>query len=121
MYRVNITDHFSSAHQLRGYKGKCEELHGHNWKVKVEVEGKKLNETGLLIDFKDLKQITKNILTRLDHRLLNDIDPFKDKNPSSEFIAEYLFSEIKIALPPSVNLISVSVWESENSYAVYFE
>ena len=121
MYRINITDHFSSAHQLRGYKGKCEELHGHNWKVQVEVEGEKLNETGLLMDFKDLKQITHTILDRLDHRFLNDIDPFKNNNPTSEFISEYLFLEFNKSLPSSVTLVSVSVWESENAYAVYFE
>jgi 6-pyruvoyltetrahydropterin/6-carboxytetrahydropterin synthase len=121
MHRLKVIDDFSSAHQLRGYQGECEELHGHNWKVEVEVEGEKLDSVGLLIDFKELKQLVHTVIGELDHRFLNDIKAFKDTNPSSELIARYIYSELKNKLPSQVTLVSVTVRESENACAVYFE
>ena len=121
MYKLKVIDVFSSAHQLKGYQGKCEELHGHNWKVEVEVEGKKLDSIGLLIDFKELQQIVHTVLGKLDHRFLNDIKAFKGTNPSSELIAKYIYSELKNKLPSQVTLVSITVWESEKACAVYFE
>lgn len=119
MYRLKIIEHFSSAHQLRGYQGECEELHGHNWKVEVEVEGRKLNSIGLLIDFKQLKQFTHTVLKELDHKFLNTIKEFKNTNPSSELIARYIYSEIKTKLPPQMSIVSITVWESEKACAAY--
>ena len=119
MYRLKVTDGFASAHQLKGYQGKCEDLHGHNWKVEVMVRGEVLDSVGLLIDFKDLKKILRRIIDQLDHKFLNDI--MDDINPSSELIAKHIHAEIKPCLPPAVSLESVAVWESDNSCAIYSE
>jgi 6-pyruvoyltetrahydropterin/6-carboxytetrahydropterin synthase len=97
-------------------------VHGHNWKVEVFVKSKELNDIGLAIDFKDLKKITKNILSELDHKNLNEIPPFDKINPSSENIARFLFNRIKKEIKvPSVTVSKISVWESHNSVASYFE
>jgi len=122
MFEVSIETSFSAAHRLNNYRGNCEALHGHNWKVRVTVETAALNEIGLGIDFRDLKEKTRRVLSPFDHVLLNDLAPFKDINPSSEAIARYLFIELKreiTALP--VRLKKVSVWESDNSWVTYTE
>ncbi len=121
MYRLKVIDHFSSAHQLKGYMGECENLHGHNWKVEVVVEGEKLDSVGLMIDFKELKKLIHTIIGELDHRFLNDIEPFKETNPSSELISRHIYSELKSELPSGVSLDSVVVWESETACAAYSE
>ncbi|MCX5706385.1 MAG: 6-carboxytetrahydropterin synthase QueD [Candidatus Omnitrophica bacterium] len=117
MYNIKIEDSFSSAHNLRGYKGKCEELHGHNWKVEVAVASKKLDKIGMVMDFKILKAKLSCILERLDHKYLNRIENFKKINPTSENIAKYIFDQLK---PKIKGLKSVTVWESENSSATYY-
>ena len=121
MYRLSVYDYFSSAHQLVGYEGKCEELHGHNWKVEIEIEGNEIDNIGMLMDFKILKSMLKEILDEMDHKFLNNLEQFKDTNPSSEFIAKYVFNQIKVQLPKVVKITSTSIWESERSRAVYFE
>lgn len=121
MYRVSVTDSFSSAHQLKGYQGKCEEIHGHNWKVEVEVEGTELDEIGLLIDFGELKKILKEVIQELDHRMLNDLPVFREINPSSEHLARYIYHRIREALPKGISIHTIAVWESENSRAIYSE
>ncbi len=121
MYRITVYDYFSSAHQLRGYKGKCEELHGHNWKVEIQVEGENLDDVGLLIDFKDIKTILKNAIEELDHKMLNEIRPFNELNPSSELIAKYIHEKIDRLLPDEIKLAQTSIWESENSKCTYYE
>ncbi|MCU0822634.1 MAG: 6-carboxytetrahydropterin synthase QueD [Spirochaetes bacterium] len=121
MYRIKIYDRFSSAHFLKGYKGECESLHGHNWKVEIEVQGEELDNVGMLMDFKRLKAILHDILVNLDHRLLNDIHPFSESNPSSEIISGYIYKTVKEKLPQGLSIHMVSVWESENSVASYFE
>lgn len=118
MYNIKIEAHFSSAHNLVGYKGKCEELHGHNWKVEVAVCSNKLDKTGMVMDFKDLKMRVNKILDKLDHKYLNKISYFKKVNPTSENIAEYIYNCLKAEV---VGLSSVTVWESENSAATYQE
>ena len=94
MYELKIISQFAAAHQLRESGGKCERLHGHNWKVEVYVQGEQLGEHGLLIDFKDIKRAANQVLERLDHRFLNDIPAFESTNPSSENIARHLFESL---------------------------
>ncbi len=123
MYRIGVWDHFSSAHFLRNYNGKCEHLHGHNWKVEVVLEGDKLDSAGMLIDFGVVKKYLKEIMDILDHKCLNDdIDFFKDLSPSSENIARFIFSELSNKFKASkVRVYEVKVFESDNSYAIYRE
>jgi 6-pyruvoyltetrahydropterin/6-carboxytetrahydropterin synthase len=114
---------FASAHQLRGYRGKCENLHGHNWKVQVFVDAERLNEIDIAIDFHDLKRITNEIVSQLDHKLLNEIFPFTEKNPSSENIAKWLFDSLRDNLKgyENIKIHAVTIWESETASATYFE
>jgi len=120
MYNVFIQTNFSAAHLLRNYKGKCENLHGHNWKVEVTVTTETLDETGMAIDFSILKQKTDSIIKPLDHKYLNEIPYFKKINPSSENIAAYIFKLLKEKLEDTnAKLKKVSVWESETSKASY--
>lgn len=121
MYRLTVHDYFSSAHQLKGYKGKCETIHGHNWKVEVDVQGERLNEIGLLMDFHDLRRMLRDILERLDHVLLNEVEEFRESNPSSEHVARHVYESLGKKLSPGVSVSSVTVWESENARATYFE
>jgi 6-pyruvoyltetrahydropterin/6-carboxytetrahydropterin synthase len=122
MFELMIETHFSAAHQLRCYKGKCEKLHGHNWKIQVYILAERLNEIDIAIDFHDLKKITEEIIAPLDHSFLNDIFPFTEKNPSSENIAKWLYDSLKKRLSgDDVNLSAVTVWESETASATYFE
>ena len=123
MYLLTIEDHFASAHQLRGYKGKCENIHGHNWKVVMNVKGEKLNEIGLLIDFHDLKAILKKITDYLDHKNINEVTPFDKINPSSENIAEYIAARAQEELDRTgqdITVDSVTVWESETSRCTFY-
>lgn len=95
MYEVSVKAHFSAAHRLKGYKGSCENLHGHNWEVAVFVRGTKLDSTGLLVDFHDVKDAVRTTLAELDHSDLNEAAGLKGKNPSSENIAEYLYRTLR--------------------------
>lgn len=122
MYEVSIQTAFSAAHRLRNYQGDCEALHGHNWKVQVTVQAHRLNEIGLAIDFKALKKITAESLSRMDHACLNDIAPFDRENPSSENIARVLYRELDGRLAEyGVTLAKISVWESDSAWASYSE
>jgi 6-pyruvoyltetrahydropterin/6-carboxytetrahydropterin synthase len=123
MYVLTVEDTFASAHQLRGYKGKCENIHGHNWKVVLSVKGRELNDIGLLIDFNDLKTILKKITGFLDHKNINEIPPFDILNPSSELIAEFICNETSKELKKFNNDIeveSVTVWESGTSRCTFY-
>ena len=120
MYQVSIQTQFSAAHFLRNYKGNCENLHGHNWKVEVTVSSDTLDDTGMVIDFTILKQKTTNIIEQFDHTHLNEIPHFVKINPSSENIAAYVFNLLKEELKDTtVMLTKVSVWESDTSRASY--
>ena len=123
MYYLTVSDYFSAAHQLTHYQGKCENLHGHNWKVEITVKGQKLNDIGLLIDFTDLKKILKAILSQYDHKFLNDIPILKGKQTSSEIIAQTIFTQLKEQLIPykNVEIYSVRVYESNNAVCEYRE
>jgi 6-pyruvoyltetrahydropterin/6-carboxytetrahydropterin synthase len=120
MYELQITTQFAAAHQLRNFRGKCEKLHGHNWRIDVFVEGEKLNDTGLLIDFKDLKDATDKILDELDHSFLNELPQFKDQNPSSENIAAYIFMKLSSELnDTNIKVSKVTAWESDTANSSY--
>ncbi len=114
-----VTGRFAAAHSLRNFKGRCEALHGHNWKVEITVRGQKMDQADLLMDFGDLKRLMNQALDKLDHRHLNEIPPFDQVNPSSEMIAKFLYEEISRGLPPQVAMARVAAWESDDSRATY--
>src|SRR5215475_9459528 len=121
MFEVTVEQTFAAGHALRNYKGKCENVHGHNFKVQVVIEGEKLDETGLLVDFIDVKNSMRAIIDRLDHVFLNDISPFDVKNPSAENIAEYFYVEMSQSLKADVpvRLREVKVWETDIQSATF--
>ena len=120
MFELTVISDFSAAHRLRGYTGKCENLHGHNWKVSVVVESKDLNRIGIVMDFKDIKKELNNVLEKLDHKDLNNLVFFKKINPSSENIASFIYSRISSKLKDKgVKIKKVSVWETDTSCASY--
>lgn len=122
MYELMIETSFSAAHQLRGYMGKCEQLHGHNWKVQVHVTAEKLNQIDIAIDFHELKRLTNEIISPLDHTFLNDIFPFTEKNPSSENIAKWIYDCLKKRInDENIEVSAVTVWESDTASATYYE
>jgi len=122
MYEMFIKAGFNSAHNLRGYKGKCENLHGHSWKVEARFEKETLNKIGISIDFNVLKAKLKDILKGLDHVYLNEVSAFKNENPSAENIARFIYMELKRTVQEKgLFLKTVSVWESESSCASYSE
>ena len=119
MYRVSVEQHFDAAHYLRDYHGKCENLHGHRFKVVVSLKAKKLNEIGLAYDFVELKRHLGEILTQFDHTCLNEVPPFDKLNPSSENIAVAIYDQLRRRLSGEVLLSSVEVWESPQSCVAY--
>ncbi len=120
MFELKVTTHFAAAHQLRMVAKKCENLHGHNWRIEVRLEGDTLNEAGVLMDFGEVKAHVADIMAMLDHKFLNEIDYFQG-NPSSENIAVFIARELQTALDnPDVKVASVSAWESDNACATYF-
>lgn len=122
VYELRVVSQFAAAHQLEEYGGKCERLHGHNWKVEVSVTGSDLGKEGLLVDFRAIKEATERIIKGLDHQFLNDLKEFKGINPSSENIAHYLFRALSKALNTENYRVSgVTAWESESACATYRE
>ena len=122
MYELKIVSHFAAAHRLEDFHGACENLHGHNWKIEVYVQGKELGEDGLLLDFKIMKKKTEEILNGLDHKYLNELPPFRDKNPSSENIARYIFDLLSKELNnENIKVSRVTAWESDTACATYYE
>ena len=122
MFEVSVEQTFAAGHALRNYKGACENVHGHNFKVRVTLEGTKLDEAGMLVDFLDVKKYMKDIIARLDHQFLNDIAPFDVVNPSAENIAEYFFQQLRTPLaenPVQVEISEVRVWETDIQSACY--
>jgi 6-pyruvoyltetrahydropterin/6-carboxytetrahydropterin synthase len=121
MYEITVLSHFSGAHRLRYLHGKCEELHGHNWKVEVSVTSNQLGKEGVVIDFGILKKKLEKVLKPLDHAYLNELPFFSGMEPSSENIAKYIFNKLKVELQGGhVALKKATAWESENSCATYF-
>jgi len=121
-YELKVTSRFAAAHQLREFHGACENLHGHNWKVEVYVTGENLKREGLLVDFGEMKQATREVLGTLDHRFLNELEPFRDNNPSSENIARHIFQYLSDKLNHGdIRVSKVTAWESEDACASYME
>ena len=119
MYQVSVEQHFDAAHYLRDYQGKCENLHGHRFKVVVSLKVTRLNEIGLAYDFVELKRHLGGILAQFDHTCLNDVSPFDRINPSSENIAVIIYDKLKMHFSGEVSLSSVEVWESPQSCITY--
>lgn len=116
MYSIKVEASFSSAHNLRGYRGKCEELHGHNWRVEVVLAANRLDKTGMLVDFTIVKKHLSAVLEELDHKYLNNVPYFKKVNPTSENIAFYVYKKLRSR---RVKVSAVTVWENATSAATY--
>jgi 6-pyruvoyltetrahydropterin/6-carboxytetrahydropterin synthase len=125
MYEVTVEAGFSSGHYLRNYKGKCENPHGHNYKVEVTLRGEILDKAGLLLDFKDLKQVMRPVIERLDHQMLNDLAPFTEINPSAENLARFFFDETNRQLDEMtagrVRVKDCTIYETDTTSAKYYE
>jgi 6-pyruvoyltetrahydropterin/6-carboxytetrahydropterin synthase len=124
LYELKITNHFAAAHNLREFCGKkCENLHGHNWFVEARVRASELDGTGLVMDFGDVKRRLNEVLDELDHKYLNELPYFKERNPSSENIALFIFTRLAPMVSEDsgkrARLYSVSAWESDNASATY--
>ena len=122
MFEISVEETFSAGHALRGYKGKCENPHGHNYGVRVNVEGEKLDSIGLLFDFVHLKRILRELIGDVDHKFLNDQAPFDAINPSAENIAKFLYQEASKQigqLPNAPRIKSITVWETDETSATY--
>lgn len=118
MYEIKIYSDFSAAHNLRNYRGKCENLHGHNWKIEAVFAYESLDKDGLAVDFKDAKKILKEVLGEFDHSYLNETGAFKNLNPTSENIAKLIYDNLK---KKDIHIYSVSVWENDKNCATYRE
>ena len=124
MFEVSVEQTFAAGHALRNYHGKCENVHGHNYRVRVLVEGKELDDAGLLVDFVEMKRIMRDIIERLDHQFLNDVPPFDKLNPSAENMARYFFEEMVRLLDSGarknpVRVSEVKIWETDTATATY--
>jgi len=125
MYEVTVERGFSSGHFLRNYKGKCENPHGHNYKVRITLRGETLDRAGLLLDFKDLKQVMRPLIERIDHQMLNDIVPFTEINPSAENLARFFYEETNKQLSEMtggrVSVKDCTIYETDTTTATYYE
>ena len=119
MYELRVESGFSAAHSLRGYGGNCERLHGHNWQVEVRLSADRLDPLGLAVDFRQMKRLLEEVLAALDHRYLNELEPFRTENPSTERLAQYIYERLAAKLPATVRLTEVTAWESEDCAATY--
>lgn len=126
MFEISVERTFAAGHALRNYRGKCENVHGHNYKVRVTLNGAELDQAGLLCDFIEVKRLMDGIIERLDHRFLNDIAPFDELNPSAENLARYFYQELARGLGESpaavpVHIGEVKIWETDATTATYRE
>jgi|SRR5580693_5177429 6-pyruvoyltetrahydropterin/6-carboxytetrahydropterin synthase len=123
MFQVSVEETFSSGHALRGYRGKCENVHGHNYRVRVTVEGPQLDSIGLLCDFTEVKRVLREIIRGLDHQFINDLEAFRTVNPSAENLAKYFYDEVTrqltAALPAGARVTDTIVWETDTASAQY--
>jgi 6-pyruvoyltetrahydropterin/6-carboxytetrahydropterin synthase len=125
MYELTVERGFSSGHYLRNYKGKCENPHGHNYKVRITLRGETLDTAGLLLDFRDLKHVMRPVIDRIDHQMLNDLDPFTTINPSAENLAKYFYDETNRQLAEMtagrVRVKDCTIYETDTTTATYYE
>jgi 6-pyruvoyltetrahydropterin/6-carboxytetrahydropterin synthase len=122
MFQVSVEETFSAGHALRGYKGKCENPHGHNYRVRVNVEGAELDSIGLLLDFVHLKRVLRELIAGVDHKYLNDQAPFDAINPSAENMAKFFYDGASaqiLQLPNAPRITSITVWETDETSATY--
>jgi 6-pyruvoyltetrahydropterin/6-carboxytetrahydropterin synthase len=119
MFEVSVEQTFAAGHALRGYRGKCENVHGHNYKVEVLVQGEELDAIGLLVDFVEVKRLIQGVVEYLDHRFINDLPPFDVINPSAENMAKYFYDEISGKLTGTARVGQVKVWETDITSATY--
>jgi len=121
MYEVTVEETFAAGHALRGYKGKCENVHGHNYRVQVTVEGPDLDSTGLLVDFVALKRLIREVVAILDHQFINDLEPFTVINPSAENMAKYFYEYVAGGLKSetALRVSQVKLWETDTASATY--
>ncbi|NQT95054.1 MAG: 6-carboxytetrahydropterin synthase QueD [Candidatus Omnitrophica bacterium] len=118
-YSISVESYFSAAHRLREYRGKCEKLHGHNWRVQVNISAQKLDKIGMVCDFKEAKAALSYVISKLDHQELGKLSAFSKQNPTSELIAEYIFNNIRKKLKRALKIEGVSVWETPTSCATF--
>ena len=121
MFEIAVQGDFSAAHQIRGYPGDCEELHGHNYRVEALVEASTLDHIGIGVDFKTLKQMLNSVTRHLDHKSLGELSQFIEVNPTAENVARHIFQELKKTIGDQGRLRSVRLWESETCYVIYSE
>jgi 6-pyruvoyltetrahydropterin/6-carboxytetrahydropterin synthase len=121
MFEVTIEESFAAGHALRHYRGKCENVHGHNYRCQLTLEGEQLDSIGLLVDFVELKKVVHAVLDRMDHQWLNDFPPFDALNPSAENIAKYIFDEVAEGFKgrAGVRVGAVRLWETDTACATY--
>jgi 6-pyruvoyltetrahydropterin/6-carboxytetrahydropterin synthase len=121
MFEVTIEETFAAGHALRNYRGKCENVHGHNYRCQVTLEGRELDEIGLLVDFVELKRVVHGVLDRMDHQWLNEFPPFDVLNPSAENMARYIYQQVNegIKTREGVRVGLVRLWETDTAQATY--
>jgi 6-pyruvoyltetrahydropterin/6-carboxytetrahydropterin synthase len=121
MFEVTIEETFAAGHALRNYRGKCENVHGHNYRCQVTLEGEELDEIGLLVDFVELKRVVHGVLDRMDHQWLNEFPPFDKLNPSAENMARYIYEQVNEGVKPreGVRVGLVRLWETDTAHATY--
>ena len=119
MYELHAETYFAAAHCLRGYQGKCEKLHGHNWRVQVVLAGESTNHLGMVMDFSDVKALLAEVVEEFDHCYLNDLPRFREQNPTTENMARIICEDLARRLPAGVRVRSVTAWESEKCAATY--
>ncbi len=120
MYELVVQKTFAGAHNLRDYDGECERLHGHNWKVEVTLKSDRLNRLGMVMDFKIVKKTLEEILSRFDHSYLNELEEFKQENPTTENVSRVLYDNLNEKLPSEIFITKVKTWESESCAAAYY-
>jgi 6-pyruvoyltetrahydropterin/6-carboxytetrahydropterin synthase len=125
MYELTVEREFSSGHFLRNYHGRCENPHGHNYKVRITLAGAELDHAGLLLDFKLIKQVMHPVIDRIDHQMLNDLEPFATVNPSAENIARFFYEQTNQQLSGMTNgrvrVKDCTIWETDTTSATYYE
>ena len=121
MFEVTVEETFAAGHALRNYHGKCENVHGHNYRIRATLQGAELDSIGLLVDFVQVKKLMQTVVDRLDHQFLNDLPPFNALNPSAENIAKYFYDEISGGLNGDgrVTLRQIKIWETDTTSATY--